>query len=200
MAKRCIQLFFFALASVFWLGWKMLSRLVGREQAFMSFSQLCSLWPGITGAWFRAAFYRLALTNTSQNTVIAFLTTFSSPAANIDEHVSIGTCCNIGWANIGAQTIIGSHVCITSGKKMHEFAALDTPIRLQGGEKTPVSIGRDCWIGNACLIMSNVGEGSVIGGGSVVVEDIPPFSIAAGNPAKVLKSRLKDTAKDLLST
>lgn len=199
MAKSCIQLFFLALASVFWLGWKVLSCLVGQEQAFMSFSQLCCLWPGMTGAWFRAGFYRLVLENTSQNIVIAFLTSFSSSAAQIGEHVSIGTCCNIGWANIGAQTIIGSHVCITSGKNMHEFAALDTPIRLQGGEKKPVSIGRNCWIGNACLIMSDVGEGSVIGGGSVVVEEIPPFSIAVGNPAKVLKSRLKDAPTDPVS-
>ena len=52
----------------------------------------------------------------------------------------------------------------------------------------PVRIGRNCWIGNGAHIMKGVtiGEGAIIGANSVVISDVPPFSLAVGNPAEVL--------------
>lgn len=54
-----------------------------------------------------------------------------------------------------------------------------------------VNIGNDVWIGRNALILSgaNVGNGAVIGAGAVVAGNIPPYSIAVGNPAKVIKQR-----------
>jgi acetyltransferase-like isoleucine patch superfamily enzyme len=54
-----------------------------------------------------------------------------------------------------------------------------------------VSIGRDVWIGGSSVILSRVtiGEGSVIGSGSVVTQDIPAYSVAVGSPARVIKPR-----------
>lgn len=59
-------------------------------------------------------------------------------------------------------------------------------------EKTRVVIEEDCWIGVSSVIMGGVtiGKGSVIGANSVVTKDIPPYSIAVGSPAKVIKHRL----------
>jgi acetyltransferase-like isoleucine patch superfamily enzyme len=56
----------------------------------------------------------------------------------------------------------------------------------------PVEIEEDCWIGINVAIMSgvNIGKGSIIGSNSVVTKDIPPYSIAVGAPAKVIKQRL----------
>ena len=53
-------------------------------------------------------------------------------------------------------------------------------------------IGDDCWIGRRVMIMPGVkiGEGCVIGAGAVVTKDIPPYSVAAGVPAKVVKTRM----------
>lgn len=53
----------------------------------------------------------------------------------------------------------------------------------------PVSIGNDCWIGGNTTICPGVkiGNGCVIGAGSVVTKDIPAYSLAVGNPAKVIR-------------
>ena len=53
----------------------------------------------------------------------------------------------------------------------------------------PVRIGENCWIGAGALIMPGVtiGDNSVIGAGSVVTKDIPDWSVAVGNPCRVVK-------------
>ena len=63
-------------------------------------------------------------------------------------------------------------------------------IDLQAGEgDRPVNIGDYAWIGMNCLILKGVtiGEGAIIGAGSVVTRDVPPFCLAAGSPARVLR-------------
>ena len=67
-------------------------------------------------------------------------------------------------------------------------------MREQGtSEQKPVLIGNDVWLGRRVLIMPGVhiGDGCIIGAGAVVTKDIPPYSVAGGVPAKVLKSRIK---------
>ena len=53
----------------------------------------------------------------------------------------------------------------------------------------PVKIGNHVWIGQKAIILPgvNIGDESIIGAGSVVTKSIPPYSIAVGNPAKVIK-------------
>ncbi len=55
-------------------------------------------------------------------------------------------------------------------------------------------IGNDVWIGSKCLIKGGVtiGDGAVIGMGSVVTKDVPPYEVWAGNPAKFIKKRFDD--------
>lgn len=64
-----------------------------------------------------------------------------------------------------------------------------------------LEIGNDVWIGAGAVILrgTNIGNGAVIGANAVVTKDIPPYSIAVGNPAKVVKYRFeKEIIKDLL--
>jgi carbonic anhydrase/acetyltransferase-like protein (isoleucine patch superfamily) len=67
--------------------------------------------------------------------------------------------------------------------------------------KGDVTIGNDVWIGQNVIILSGVtiGNGAVIGTGSVVAGKIPPYAIAVGNPARVVKSRFTEKqVNDLL--
>jgi acetyltransferase-like isoleucine patch superfamily enzyme len=91
---------------------------------------------------------------------------------------------------IGATSLIGDDAYICDFD--HRYGRLDQPIKDQGIVKAPVRIGRDVWLGTKATVLRGVdiGEGSVIGAGSVITRDLPPYSVAAGAPARVLKSRL----------
>ena len=67
--------------------------------------------------------------------------------------------------------------------------------------KGDIHIGSDVWIGYGSIILSGVtiGDGAVIGAGSVVTKNIPPYAVAVGNPAHVIKSRFSPkTVQELL--
>lgn len=63
-----------------------------------------------------------------------------------------------------------------------------------------IKIGSDVWIGHGSTIMSGIeiGSGSIIAANSVVTKDVPPYTIAGGNPAKLIKTRFSNDAIDLL--
>ena len=162
---------------------------LGRKRAFTSVSQYLAIFPGSFGIYLRAAFYHQALKACDNNCNIEFLTTFVTPDTCIGKNVYIGSQCNISLANIGDDCLFGTGIMVTSGQNQHAFTSRDIPIRLQGGSMQLITIGRDCWIGNGAIIMADVGDGCVVAAGSVVTKPVPPFSIVAGVPAKVIGSR-----------
>jgi maltose O-acetyltransferase len=99
-------------------------------------------------------------------------------------------------ASIGAQTHIGNDVMmgpdVVIYTVMHRFDRTDIPMREQGYTPVqPVTIGNDVWIGSRVTIMPGVtiSDGCVIGAGAVVTHDLPPYAVAAGIPAKIIKYR-----------
>lgn len=110
----------------------------------------------------------------------------------VGDRSSFATGCFIGCSG---SIVIGNDVMLGPGVRVfsenHVFADSDTTIKSQGVERGAVVIGDDCWIGSGVTITSGVtiGRGVVVGSGSVVTRDIPDFSIAAGSPAKVIRSR-----------
>ena len=90
---------------------------------------------------------------------------------------------------------IGSHCMLANGcfvtDANHRFDDPGQPVPWQGfTSKGPTRIGDNVWLGANVVVTSGVtiGERCVIGANSVVMQDIPPFSIAAGAPAKVLRA------------
>ncbi len=110
----------------------------------------------------------------------------------IGSHVYVGPQCKFyakGGLQIGDHVIVGPEVAImTSLHRFHE-ASMVPYDRVE--ECRPVTIERCVWIGLRAILMPGVtiGEGSIIGAGSVVTKSFPPGVIIAGNPAAVVGQR-----------
>ena len=145
--------------------------------------------------WLRNKCYKLVFMNMGYESNICDGVTIDYPhKISIGNRVSIHPYCWI--SGLGGITI-GNFVAISSGTKIisfnHIFSSTNIPIKDQSNIKLPVKIEDDVWIGANVIILGNVtiGKGSVIGAGSVVNKDIPDYSIAVGNPCKVINSRLE---------
>ena len=94
-----------------------------------------------------------------------------------------------GAITIGNNVRIAPHVMIIGGN--HVFDDSTKLIIEQGLHRKSIVIEDDVWIAGRVNIMAGVtiGEGSIIGAGSVVTKDIPPYSVAVGVPAKIIKQR-----------
>ena len=91
-----------------------------------------------------------------------------------------------GKITIGDNVFIAPNVCIIT-----EEHSMVVEERIRGLEYThPVTIGNNVWICTGALVLPGVtiGDNSVIGAGSVVTKDIPPNSLAVGNPCRVIRS------------
>jgi acetyltransferase-like isoleucine patch superfamily enzyme len=93
----------------------------------------------------------------------------------------------IGPVIIGDNVIFAQHVGILAMN--HGYKDLDIPIRDQPCTFAQITIEDNCWIGSNAVVTAGVtiGRHSVIAAGSVVTKDIPPYSIAAGNPARIIR-------------
>jgi acetyltransferase-like isoleucine patch superfamily enzyme len=161
------------------------ARLTKGEQVFLFCAQLLAWMPGWPGARLRGAFYTGSLERCSWETHIGFGSVFTHRGAVLAANVSMGAYCVIGHAHLGAGVMMGSRVSIPSGKRQHfgEDGALVTEARYD-----TVSVGAGCWIGEGAILLSQVGPGSVVSAGAVVVKAMPERSIIGGNPAQVLRS------------
>ena len=107
-----------------------------------------------------------------------------------------GTFLNLGVQVAAVDVVtIGEHCMFANGCFVtdgnHRFDDPDKPITWQGfTTKGPTTVGDNVWCGANVVITSGVtvGERCVIGANSVVTADLPPFSIAAGSPARVLRT------------
>lgn len=104
------------------------------------------------------------------------------------------TCLDVGPIHIGDNVLIGPNVTLAT--PMHPLLPEERNVRLREDGSVynleyakPIVIESDCWLASNVVVCGGVtiGEGSVIGAGSVVTRDIPPHSLAAGNPCRVIR-------------
>lgn len=69
-----------------------------------------------------------------------------------------------------------------------------------GQSKGDTVVGNDVWLGMETLVMPGVtiGDGAIVATGSIVVDDIPPYAVAGGNPAKIIRKRFDDATIEVL--
>ena len=108
---------------------------------------------------------------------------------------------SILWS--GCRIVIGNRCLVSHGVNIHDSDSHPLDARQRARQITqpeseprgagilsePVTLGDDVWIGFQAILLKGVsiGQGSVVGAGSVVTRSVPAFSLAAGNPARVLR-------------
>ena len=111
---------------------------------------------------------------------------------NIGNGVYVGTGTTLfghRGLDIGDNTLLAQNISLTPYS--HIFEDPDKKIIDQGGHTRKVTIGRDVYIGmnSTILYSADIGEGSVVGSATVVVKPLPPYSVAVGNPARIIRKR-----------
>ena len=104
---------------------------------------------------------------------------------HIEQFFHVGAC---EYVEIGENVLIAGRVYISDHN--HRFSEIDKPILAQGIEAGgKVVIEENAWLGEGCVILPGVtvGKNSIIGSNAVVTKDVPPYSIAVGIPAKIIK-------------
>jgi acetyltransferase-like isoleucine patch superfamily enzyme len=94
-----------------------------------------------------------------------------------------------GGITIGRNVMLGAYVQILA--EDHAFGDPARDIDRQGVTRQGIAVGDGCWLGNGVIVLDGVriGEHSVVGAGSVVTRDLPPHSVAVGNPARIIRER-----------
>lgn len=120
-----------------------------------------------------------------------------NPRLQIGDNIIMGRNTTILCANeivIGSNCMFGSY-CFISDENHGMDPSSDKRYECQPLQLSNVIIGENCWIGEKVIILPGItiGDNSIVGAGSIVTRDIPPNTIAVGNPARVIKRFNYDT-------
>lgn len=127
-------------------------------------------------------------------------TTFSGRSQSLNPTLSVGNHVSIGWQTtiaVGTQVILEDNVMIAGRAFLCGYPGhpIDPEARARGEAETEDQIGkihlmRNVWLATNVSVLHGVtiGEGTIVAAGSVVTHDLPAFVLAAGNPARVIKS------------
>lgn len=199
--KKLVKWIFIGIVFVFVLPSGLLSllchKLFRSALCFDLFAQAFSNVPGFIGVAVRACFYKQTLACSHMDLNMGFGSFISKIGTRIGHGVFINGRNIIGLADIGDGVVIANYVSVLSGGRQHNFDDPEVGILEKEGTYSCVTIGRDVFVGDHCVVMADIGEKSIIGSASLVVKRIPPYSVAVGNPARVIKDRRQADSKHL---
>jgi acetyltransferase-like isoleucine patch superfamily enzyme len=114
-----------------------------------------------------------------------------------DSRIEVGDYALISW-NVVFMDTYGVSLDPAKRRKQLEDLSFESNRRMpRGASANPIRIGRNVWIGFDCVVLPGVtiGDGSIVGARSVVTEDVPPYTVVAGNPARVIREIEDDEGK-----
>ena len=162
---------------------------VSPETGFRTVSELLSLIPFAVGVIVRYEFYRRVLRKCGRNVFINFGAVFYYPEVSIGDNVTIGMYSTIHHCDFGSDVLVAEGCHFLSGGQYHDFSRTDAPMTQQEGRMKRIRVGNDVWVGTNATVMEDIGDGSIVGAGSVVTRKVEPYSIVAGNPARLVRKR-----------
>lgn len=122
--------------------------------------------------------------------------TYVAAGCVLRDRVTLGSDCTLNpYVVMAGRVTIGDDVRIASFAALygfnHRFDGLDRPIWHQGEDEEGIVVGDDVWIGTHAVVCDGVtvGAHSVVAAGAVVTRDVPPWSVVAGVPARVIADR-----------
>ena len=146
-----------------------------------------------------AAYQTTLFKDCGKNVYVGDSCSFTYPTITVGDNVFIGECCL--FHSVHGQIIIGDHVMFGPGVHIHggnhvtnQVGKYMDQITKKDNSDGIVKIDNDVWIGANAIVLKGVhiGEGSVIGAGSVVTKDVEPYTINAGIPSKKIKMRFSE--------
>ncbi|HTU91488.1 MAG TPA: acyltransferase [Gemmataceae bacterium] len=194
--KSAVRLLATAIVLPELLSFRVRALLFGRDRALESSTQMLGLIPGLVGQYLRRAFLAHVIGACHPRATICFGVIFSKTGARVGANAYIGPRCHIGLADIERDVLLAAGVHITSGMHTHGSGDPSVPIRDQEGQTTRVRIGAGSWVGSAAVVMADIGRDTIVGAGAVVTKPLPDRVLAAGVPARVIRSR-QETALQL---
>jgi len=107
----------------------------------------------------------------------------------VGERCSLWAGDSVGRITVGERALFGPDVYITASNYR-----IDAPgaVMDQSKIEQDVSIGADSWLGKGVIVLpgTSIGQGCIVGAGSVVSRSLPPWTVAVGSPARVIRERL----------
>lgn len=144
----------------------------------------------------RNLLFKILLKDYGQKSMIDYKTYIRYPfRVKIGSYITINRGCQFfsSYYNKDVEITIGNHVAVAPNVSFlaagHDYTQIDLP-----DTAGSIIVGDYSWIGAGSIILQGVsiGEGAIVAAGSVVSRDVPPYTVAAGVPARVIKQRLLD--------
>ncbi len=167
--------------------------LPGHEGTFQMCAQSVALLPGLPGLFVRRAFYRYALDGCDADCHIGFGAVVTHRQTIIERGVYVGVWALVGSTHLREGTSVGSRASLLSGTDLHEY---------HDGQWTPADVrklrqivlGPHAFIGEAAVVMADVGAGAMVATGAVVPAAVPAGIVVAGNPARFVRRLAPEAA------
>jgi virginiamycin A acetyltransferase len=163
------------------------SRCSAGDAAFTFSAQLCAFLPGLPGVFLRRAFYRLTLESCGQSFFVGFGAVFSHRNVRVADDVYVGPYAVLGACHLGQGALIGTRCSIVSGGALHSLDASGRWMATDMSRLQTIHIGEYAWLGEASVVLADIGRSAMVVAGAVVSAAVPPSVVVAGNPARFVR-------------